>query len=238
MLDIKSSCVVNRETRNEHHFSVTKHGNAIWFWWTLMITRLHLENNIWHKVVIFVCETSYKYIIKIYPMLIYMVFILDKVTWWVVAQEEILSICTGHEKIVSTLCPSSWEYTQRFGYHSVAIVKWSKKICFVVAFWIETTNKEFAFFSDKAFKLKGLNILRGWKLMFLSMHVVVENDCICHFSWTWNDLDILGMLPQTLIYDWQFDRGLESNIVVGFGTMLWNYGWRGFYFSKRNTHHP
>jgi hypothetical protein len=79
-------------------------------------------------------------------MLIYMVFILDKVTWWVVAQEEILSICTGHEKIVSTLCPSSWEYTQRFGYHSVAIVKWSKKIYFVAAFWIETTNKEFAFF--------------------------------------------------------------------------------------------
>jgi hypothetical protein len=46
------------------------------------------------------------------------------------------------------------------------------------------------------------------------------------------------MLPQTLIYDWQFDRGLESNIVVGFGKILWNYGWRGFYFSKRNTHHP
>jgi hypothetical protein len=73
--------------------------------------------------------------------------------------------------------------------------------------------------------------------MFLSMQMVVENDCICHFSWTWNDLDILGMLPQTLIYDWQFDRGLESNIVVGFGTMSWNYGSRGFYFSKRNTHH-
>ncbi len=117
-----------------------KHGNAIWFWWTLMITRLHLENNIWHKVVIFVWETSYKYIIKIYTMLTYMVFILDNVTWWVVAQEEILSICTSHEKIISTLCPSSWKYTQRLGYCSVAIVKWPKKIYFVVAYWIETTN--------------------------------------------------------------------------------------------------
>jgi hypothetical protein len=73
-------------------------------------------------------------------MLTYMVFILDNVTWWVVAQEEILSICTSHEKIISTLCPSSWKYTQRLGYCSVAIVKWPKKIYFVVAYWIETTN--------------------------------------------------------------------------------------------------